>query len=109
MIRRPPRSTRTDTRFPYTTLFRSVCEPTDPQQLAEAAFKAIRIASSGTPGPVVLVIPEDIQQQEAPQPTWVHSADRKRTRLNSSHYCEHRMPSHACNKKNIEHIYTYHT
>src|SRR3546814_20997245 len=25
MIRRPPRSTRTDTRFPYTTLFRSTC------------------------------------------------------------------------------------
>src|SRR3546814_9944112 len=25
MIRRPPRSTRTDTRFPYTTLFRSRC------------------------------------------------------------------------------------
>src|SRR3546814_5277888 len=24
MVRRPPRSTRTDTRFPYTTLFRSV-------------------------------------------------------------------------------------
>src|SRR3546814_16951767 len=27
MIRRPPRSTRTDTRFPYTTLFRSAEEP----------------------------------------------------------------------------------
>src|SRR3546814_9535984 len=28
MIRRPPRSTRTDTLFPYTTLFRSVrCAP----------------------------------------------------------------------------------
>src|SRR3546814_4305304 len=26
MIRRPPRSTRTDTRFPYTTLFRSAQE-----------------------------------------------------------------------------------
>src|SRR3546814_16691757 len=26
MIRRPPRSTRTDTRFPYTTLFRSHAE-----------------------------------------------------------------------------------
>src|SRR3546814_18251637 len=26
MIRRPPRSTRTDTLFPYTTLFRSVSE-----------------------------------------------------------------------------------
>src|SRR3546814_19213434 len=25
MIRRPPRSTRTDTLFPYTTLFRSPC------------------------------------------------------------------------------------
>src|SRR3546814_4377075 len=25
MIRRPPRSTRTDTLFPYTTLFRSKC------------------------------------------------------------------------------------
>src|SRR3546814_10107959 len=28
MIRRPPRSTRTDTRFPYTTLFRSEDERT---------------------------------------------------------------------------------
>src|SRR3546814_7720971 len=27
MIRRPPRSTRTDTLFPYTTLFRSVAKP----------------------------------------------------------------------------------
>src|SRR3546814_1357295 len=27
MIRRPPRSTRTDTLFPYTTLFRSRCRP----------------------------------------------------------------------------------
>src|SRR3546814_15950254 len=26
MIRRPPRSTRTDTLFPYTTLFRSACQ-----------------------------------------------------------------------------------
>src|SRR3546814_14496662 len=31
MIRRPPRSTRTDTLFPYTTLFRSAPpSPTDP-------------------------------------------------------------------------------
>src|SRR3546814_16474642 len=27
MIRRPPRSTRTDTLFPYTTLFRSAARP----------------------------------------------------------------------------------
>jgi len=47
-----------------------VFEPTRPEQLAEAAFKAIRIATTGTPGPVVLAIPEDIQQQEAEQPAW---------------------------------------
>src|SRR3546814_1779503 len=29
MIRRPPRSTRTDTLFPYTTLFRSVARQTN--------------------------------------------------------------------------------
>src|SRR3546814_6263159 len=39
MIRRPPRSTRTDTLFPYTTLFRSedeTCRPIEPQQLDQA-------------------------------------------------------------------------
>src|SRR3546814_1248413 len=39
MIRRPPRSTRTDTLFPYTTLFRSVQKP----------------AVSGLHGPNVLI------------------------------------------------------
>src|SRR3546814_20210580 len=38
MIRRPPRSTRTDTLFPYTTLFRSIyhletAKPVDPARL----------------------------------------------------------------------------
>ncbi len=51
-----------------------VVEVTEPAKLAEAAFKAIRIATSGTPGPVVLVIPEDIQQQTVPQPTWKRAA-----------------------------------
>src|SRR3546814_21105881 len=32
MIRRPPRSTRTDTLFPYTTLFRSLRRPADAQR-----------------------------------------------------------------------------
>src|SRR3546814_19568593 len=37
MIRRPPRSTRSDTRFPFTTLFRSVDGGVDNQnQQAEA-------------------------------------------------------------------------
>src|SRR3546814_15333077 len=42
MIRRPPRSTRTDTLFPYTTLFRS-------------AFGALRIILRQTPQRLVLL------------------------------------------------------
>src|SRR3546814_4187279 len=37
MIRRPPRSTRTDTLFPYTTLFRSGLDRADPGRPADAA------------------------------------------------------------------------
>src|SRR3546814_6880153 len=33
MIRRPPRSTRTDTLFPYTTLFRSLARPSRKQRV----------------------------------------------------------------------------
>src|SRR3546814_15312147 len=35
MIRRPPRSTRTDTLFPYTTLFRSVVDAVRPEDRVE--------------------------------------------------------------------------
>src|SRR3546814_6913248 len=35
MIRRPPRSTRTDTLFPYTTLFRSIGEQPAVEQIAQ--------------------------------------------------------------------------
>ena len=55
----------------FGTIAKWVFEITDPGQLAEAAFKAIRLATSGTPGPVVLVIPEDLQQQAVAQPRWV--------------------------------------
>ena len=54
----------------YGTIAKWVFEVTDPGQMAEAAFKAIRLATTGTPGPVVLVIPEDLQQQTVAQPQW---------------------------------------
>src|SRR3546814_8584653 len=38
MIRRPPRSTRTDTLFPYTTLFRSTANIIRPLLTAAAVF-----------------------------------------------------------------------
>src|SRR3546814_16511670 len=39
MIRRPPRSTRTDTRFPYTTLFRSADDTGSLDTLREALVR----------------------------------------------------------------------
>src|SRR3546814_6289347 len=42
MIRRPPRSTRTDTLFPYTTLFRSLARHAARQQAPERAQQGER-------------------------------------------------------------------
>src|SRR3546814_9013186 len=39
MIRRPPRSTRTDTLFPYTTLFRSLPAPKRVKRKARTVFR----------------------------------------------------------------------
>src|SRR3546814_15948235 len=44
LIRRPPRSTRTDTRFPYTTLFRS---------MGATILRVERPGGNGGPNPVV--------------------------------------------------------
>src|SRR3546814_3376821 len=41
MLRRPPRSTRTDTLFPYTTLFRSMRGPTG----KSGSISALRLAA----------------------------------------------------------------
>src|SRR3546814_3299548 len=52
MIRRPPRSTRTDTLLPYTTLFRSVHQVRDAEALAAAVHAAQRLlcGHGGVPG-----------------------------------------------------------
>src|SRR3546814_6760907 len=49
MIRRPPRSTRTDTLFPDTTLFRSRVE-LDPLHCEEAVAHAHHVPVVGRPG-----------------------------------------------------------
>src|SRR3546814_17782764 len=54
MIRRPPRSTRTDTLFPYTTLFRSFADRTKDRskgrhRLAVRSDEIARRRSSGFP------------------------------------------------------------
>src|SRR3546814_15888696 len=82
MIRRPPRSTRTDTLFPYTTLFRSTDEVsqrgiyllTDPL-LSPLAGNLTRWPDEARGDPRWV----DFRIQHADPP------DRKSTRLNSSH------------------------
>lgn len=54
----------------YGSIAKWVFECQTPEQLGETAFKAIRMATSGVPGPVVLVIPEDIQQQTVAKPAF---------------------------------------
>src|SRR3546814_7796614 len=101
---RPPRSTLTDTLFPYTTLFQSHYESIlDPslswltnlvlheynecwlywscmQTESDQRIKAIWELHLGM----------EIEHLHAQM-----QLDRKSTRLNSSHYCAYRMPSSA--------------
>src|SRR3546814_20417826 len=73
MIRRPPRSTRTDTLFPYTTLFRS----------AERCPDVRRDPRSERRSPGHAYLPAYRGQEERRSGEGIQ--DRKSTRLNSSH------------------------
>src|SRR3546814_15545953 len=99
MIRRPPRSTRTDTLFPYTTLFRSV----DLEELVEHFFVVVaqraqqhadrQLAAAVDAGEQrVLRVELEVQpgaavgnDAGAVQQLARGMGDRKSTRLNSSH------------------------
>src|SRR3546814_3702843 len=113
MIRRPPRSTRTDTLFPYTTLFRSrvrtVLTRADDRFLVLAErrevarrlkadlFISIHADSAGNPdarGATVYTLSEVASDREAARLAARENKsdiingvdlDRKSTRLNSSH------------------------
>src|SRR3546814_15638408 len=95
MIRRPPRSTRTNTLFPYTTLFRSLRQhadnPVDWYPWGEEAFAAARERDV----PILLSVGYSAchwchvmahESFEDPDVAAVmNRLDRKSTRLNSSH------------------------
>src|SRR3546814_5448928 len=107
MIRRQPRSTRTNTLFPYTTLFRSPIKatanvtstPVEKKPAAQAATPAaatrevkptpaekpaVKAEAPAAPAPPV-VKAEPPAIPVAPPPPVATRADRKSTRLNSSH------------------------
>src|SRR3546814_4599804 len=114
MIRRPPRSTRTDTLFPYTTLFRSRGWRRSPRSLKAgsisragrkadhgiAAFlrekdAAKRLQNAGRISPALGRGGEEASDHRRAGVAgrlagWT---DRKSTRLNSSHLCGSRLPS----------------
>src|SRR3546814_14331011 len=107
MIRRPPRSTRTDTLFPYTTLFRSapvahrVLEPSlwrftrrsVPRGVALGLLVGIFLLIPGVQiaGAALLALPFRANIPLAAAMTFLSNPattpllDRKSTRLNSSH------------------------
>src|SRR3546814_7371633 len=110
MIRRPPRSTRTDTLFPYTTLFRSdrgaqprtagrAAVPGSPARLGETDALVASVQSGSrrlAPGapplrsrrPALRSVPRYRQAvflRLFPDAGYHAGTDRKSTRLNSSH------------------------
>src|SRR3546814_1476957 len=119
MFRQPPRSTRTDTLFPYTTLFRSGRCGERPEIAAVQAVAPIRVHEENLVGrddaapfpngqrsmhPILLArsadrlsVNGDGDAVEAHMLSW--QRERTSRRLNSSHKCASRMPSSACKKK----------
>src|SRR3546814_9554569 len=74
MIRRPPRSTRTDTLFPYTTLFRS--DPRNPSLLSvKHANKLLRTFLPGSNMSQKLRAQQFIQPQAGPTRSEEHTSE----------------------------------
>src|SRR3546814_21190629 len=99
MRQRPPRSTRTDTLFPYTTLFRScslsAIAAQAGAQTADYPNRAVRVVIGFAPGGAADTVARVMSEAfgNALKQTVVvenkpgagSSIDRKSTRLNSSH------------------------
>src|SRR3546814_11653687 len=98
MIRRPPRSTSTDTLFPYTTLFRSEISMTDISNRRRARLCSAALLLAGvlplsgcaTLGSAMSPYSEKFSCKnddhgQCIHPEKAYEEDRKSTRLNSSH------------------------
>src|SRR3546814_239550 len=84
MVRRPPRATRTDTLFPYTTLFRATPDEETPGFDGAGTVRAAGVGYSNLPlaGPPDLtrenVLAFDALLRDAERPVLVHCASGNR-------------------------------
>src|SRR3546814_18934645 len=97
MIRRPPRSTRTDPLFPYTTLFRSCVGRVRGGDRVARAGEVVRDARRAEDEAPLSAFGHRVERHVADRvgarmldeldvvADRAHAADRKSTRLNSSH------------------------
>src|SRR3546814_16605240 len=95
MIRRPPRSTRPDTLFPYTTLFRSPVGRQPGEERQQLRFGLVFEVVAAVLRPLALQVARrerDLSGGRRDRGLEVHPVraarqvvDRKSTRLNSSH------------------------
>src|SRR3546814_3342741 len=84
MLRRPPRSTRTDTLFPYTTLFRSIrIETPDRPRSPQWAYSSKEVAAAAASAFLLKVTPR-IRTNAAT----ARSAERRREARSEEHTSE---------------------
>src|SRR3546814_9682972 len=104
MIRRPPRSTRTDTLFPDTTRFRSVgvtqfIQNNGSTRVWGAEFEVIAVPWEGLEITSSLSLMDGKYKKGSFSEVQVVNGQEvtrsEEHRLNSSHKCESRMPSSA--------------
>src|SRR3546814_4010430 len=95
MIRRPPRSTRTDTLFPYTTLFRSPGPRGRRLPEADWVFRSSIRRSRRPCGCISSVLPADTERSEE------HTSElQSLMRISYAVFCLKKK------KKNTQHYYT---
>src|SRR3546814_10318962 len=73
MVRGPPRVTRTDTLFPYTTLFRSACDPCDPAHGTEEPYDEAGLL----PRPIMIPHPSECLPRRKRKSKWLPRQDRR--------------------------------
>src|SRR3546814_1115408 len=106
MIRRPPRSTRTDTLFPYTTLFRSTIPPSEIHR--DGAEQADTHAQCAAPGPRLVVFLSSREATRAASRSEEHTSElqslmrisyavfclKKKITKKTPDTCEEQTPAH---------------